>query len=181
MNRIHQNLINSPSPGQQDDHIHPKCQIRQQSGCPVQHGKGLTDSVPVFVWRCGGSLLVHQTSEAEVPGSHPDHCERCPLTMILMRCRIIANNVENSQGSEGNLPLRQKKILKTKTNRYLFKQTLQLGYICVREHTFTFLWHCSQFPDPSWRRWTSRWCGRMRWWTAWPSTTGRGTRPAPHT
>ena len=67
------------------------------------------------------------------------------------------------------------------TKRYLFKQTLQLGYICVREPTFTFLWHCSQFPDPSWRRWTSRWCGRMRWWTAWPSTTGRGTRPAPHT
>ena len=111
MNRIHQNLINSPSPGQQDDHIHPKCRIRQQSGCPVQHGTGLTDSVPVFVWRCGGSLLVHQTSEAEVPGSHP-----ASLTIILMRCRIIANNVEKSQGREGNLPLGQKK--RTKKRKY---------------------------------------------------------------
>ena len=57
--------------------------------------------------RCGGSLLVHQTSEAEVPGSNP-----ASPTMILMRCRIIVNNVQKSQGREGNLPLGQKKIIK---------------------------------------------------------------------
>ena len=34
--------------------------------------------------RCGGSLVAHQTSEAEVPGSYP-----ASLTMILMLCRII--------------------------------------------------------------------------------------------
>ena len=40
--------------------------------------------------RCGGSLVAHQTSEAEVLGSNP-----ASPTMILMRCRIIVNNVEN--------------------------------------------------------------------------------------
>ena len=35
-------------------------------------------------WRCGGSLVAHQTSEAEVPGWNPT-----PSTLILMRCRII--------------------------------------------------------------------------------------------
>ena len=40
--------------------------------------------------RCGGSLLVHQTSEAEVPGSN-----LASLTKILMRCRILVNNVES--------------------------------------------------------------------------------------
>ena len=52
-------------------------------------------------------MLVHQTSEAEVPGSNP-----ASPTMILMRCRIIVNNVQKSQGREGNLPLGQKKIIK---------------------------------------------------------------------
>ena len=56
---------------------------------------------------CGGSLLALQTSQAEVPGSNP-----ASPTMILMRCRIIVNNVEKSQGRQGNLPLRQKKDLK---------------------------------------------------------------------
>ena len=36
------------------------------------------------IGRCGGSLLAHQTSEAEVLGSNPES-----PTMILMRCRII--------------------------------------------------------------------------------------------
>ena len=35
-------------------------------------------------WRCAGSLVAHQTSGAEVPGSNP-----ASPTMILMRCRII--------------------------------------------------------------------------------------------
>ena len=43
--------------------------------------------------------LAHQTSEAEVPGSNPSS-----PTTILMRCRIIVNNVEKSQGREGHLP-----------------------------------------------------------------------------
>ena len=34
--------------------------------------------------RCGGSLVAHQTSGAEVPGSNP-----ASTTIILMRCRII--------------------------------------------------------------------------------------------
>ena len=34
-------------------------------------------------WRYGGSLVVQQTSVAEVPGSNP-----ASPTMILMRCRI---------------------------------------------------------------------------------------------
>ena len=36
-----------------------------------------------IIWRCGGSVVVHQTSK-EVPGSNP-----ASPTMILMRCRII--------------------------------------------------------------------------------------------
>ena len=55
--------------------------------------------------RCDGSLMAHQTSGAEVPGSNP-----ASLTMILMRCRIIVSNCRQSQGREGNLPLRQKQI-----------------------------------------------------------------------
>ena len=50
---------------------------------------------------------MHQTSEAEVPGSNP-----ASPTMILMRCRIIVNNVQKSQGRERNLPLGQKKDIK---------------------------------------------------------------------
>ena len=34
--------------------------------------------------KCGGSLVAHQASRAEVPGSNP-----ASTTMILMRCRII--------------------------------------------------------------------------------------------
>ena len=37
-----------------------------------------------FLKRCGGSLVAHQTSWAEVPASNPS-----PPTMIVMRCRII--------------------------------------------------------------------------------------------
>ena len=35
-------------------------------------------------WSCGGSLLAHQSSGAEVLGSNP-----ASPTMIMMRCRII--------------------------------------------------------------------------------------------
>ena len=51
--------------------------------------------------RCGGSLLAHQTSEAEVPGSNP-----ASPTMIFV------NNVEKSLGREENLPVGQKKYTK---------------------------------------------------------------------
>ena len=40
--------------------------------------------------RCGVSLLVHQTSGAEVSGLNP-----ASPTMILMGCRIIVYTVEN--------------------------------------------------------------------------------------
>ena len=53
--------------------------------------------------RCGGSLVAHQTSGAEVPGSNP-------TSTTMMRCRIIVKKSRKSQGREGNLPLRQKKI-----------------------------------------------------------------------
>ena len=36
------------------------------------------------LWKCGGSFVVHQTSEAEASGSN-----LASPTMILMRCRII--------------------------------------------------------------------------------------------
>ena len=36
------------------------------------------------MWRSGGSLVMHQTSGAEVTGSNP-----APPTMNLMHCRII--------------------------------------------------------------------------------------------
>ena len=49
-------------------------------------------TVYIVHWRCGGSLIAHQTSVAEVPGSKP-----ASPTMILMRGRIIVNNVEKSQ------------------------------------------------------------------------------------
>ena len=37
-----------------------------------------------LMWRCGGSLVARQTSEAEVPVSNP-----ASPTLILGRCRII--------------------------------------------------------------------------------------------
>ena len=44
----------------------------------------------IVLGRCGGSLLAHQTSEAEVSGSNS-----ASPTIILMRGRIIVNNVVN--------------------------------------------------------------------------------------
>ena len=61
----------------------------------------------------GGSLVVHQTSGAEVPGSNP-----ASTTMILMRCRIIVKKSRKSQGREGNLPQRQKEIYKKNSPRF---------------------------------------------------------------
>ena len=49
--------------------------------------------------RCCGFLLVHQTSGALVPGSN-----LASITKILQH---ISNNVNKTQGREGNLPLRQ--------------------------------------------------------------------------
>ena len=45
-------------------------------------------------WRCGGSLVALQTTEAEIPGSNP-----------------ATITVENSEGREGNLPEAKKKVL----------------------------------------------------------------------
>ena len=72
-------------------------------------------------------MLAHQTSEAEVPGSKP-----ASPTMILMRCRIIVNNVEKkSQGREGNLTLGQKKDLKKTAqqgiNTTAMNKTVEIG------------------------------------------------------
>ena len=58
---------------------------------------------PIGHLACGGWLVAHQTSGAEVPGSNP-----ASPTMILMRCRIIVIKYRKSQGRKGNLPLRQK-------------------------------------------------------------------------
>ena len=44
---------------------------------------------------CGGSLVTHSTSGAEVPGSNP-----ASPAMILMRCRIIVQSFRKSQGIE---------------------------------------------------------------------------------
>ena len=57
-------------------------------------------------------MLAHQTSEVQVLSLYP-----ASPTMILMRCRIIVNNVEKSQVREGNLPLGQKKIFKNNKNK----------------------------------------------------------------
>ena len=105
-------------------------------------------------WRCGGSLLVHQTSEAEVPGSHP-----ASLTIILMRCRIIANNVEKSQGREGNLPQEQKKNKKNicKKTRNIFNPTLtsiahgSKFFLCFFPNIELSFAYCSFIRGPNFR------------------------------
>ena len=53
-------------------------------GAGSLHGK-ISGSI-----KFGGSLEAHQNSGVEVPGSNP-----ASPTMILMRCRITAKNVEN--------------------------------------------------------------------------------------
>ena len=58
-------------------------------------------------------MLAHQTSEAEVPGSNP-----ASPTMILMRCRIIVNNVENLMVERETYPGGGKKIIKKIFNYY---------------------------------------------------------------
>ena len=50
-------------------------------------------------------MVAHQTIGAVVLGSNP-----ASGTMILMCSRIIVKSRRKSQGREGNLPLRQKKI-----------------------------------------------------------------------
>ena len=47
-------------------------------------------------WNCGGSLVPHQTSEAEVPGT-------IPVSPVLERIRIIVKKRRKSEGREGIL------------------------------------------------------------------------------
>ena len=56
--------------------------------------------------RCGGSLVPHQTSGAEVPGSKSGISHNDP-DALQDHCVI---KKENTEGRERNLPLRQKKI-----------------------------------------------------------------------
>ena len=58
--------------------------FRRGGGAGSLHGK-ISGSI-----KFGGSLEAHQNSGVEVPGSNP-----ASPTMILMRCRITAKNVEN--------------------------------------------------------------------------------------
>ena len=51
------------------------------------------------MWKCGGSIVAHQTSGAEVPGSNT-----ASSTMILMRCRIIVHNIENLRVERDTYP-----------------------------------------------------------------------------
>ena len=65
----------------------------------------------VKLWRCGGggSLVVHQTSGAEVPGLNP-----ASPTMILMRCRIIViMYVEHLRVERETYPRGKKDFFKT--------------------------------------------------------------------
>ena len=77
--------------------------------CPLPPDKQAENKFP-----CGfadGLLIAHQTSGAEVPGSNstsPTESHNHP-DALQDHCVIM---YRKTQGREGNLPLRQKKILK---------------------------------------------------------------------
>ena len=58
----------------------------------------------MWQWRCGGSLVALQTTEAAVPGSNP---ASLTVEKTLRTGRVTVYSVK-SQGGEGDLPLRQK-------------------------------------------------------------------------
>ena len=61
-------------------------------------------------------LILYTTSEAKVPGSNP-----ASPTMILMRCRIIVNNVENLRVESETSPRgKKKKIVYNKSHVFKY-------------------------------------------------------------
>ena len=65
--------------------------------------------------RCGGSLIAHQTSGAEVPGSNPASTHLVPQWSW---CGAGSLCKKKSQGREGDLPLRQKKDIRKQSSKY---------------------------------------------------------------
>ena len=64
--------------------------------------------------RCGGSLLAHQASGAEVTGSNP----ASPI-MILMRCRFIVYPVENLRVERETYTAEANKTTTKKQNNFV--------------------------------------------------------------